>query len=166
MQMFFRFSTIIFCCLFLCSTLQAVNSPFKKKTKHKTMKFSYLPDDILGKWWSPEKDGKIEFYKKGNKYYGKLVWSNGPLAYDSKGIAKKDINNPVAAMRSQTIINSTNFKDFEYVNGKWDNGNVYDPRSGYTYSCTLWLEGKDVLKVRGYLGFSLIGKTETMTRVK
>ncbi|MEO1367538.1 MAG: DUF2147 domain-containing protein, partial [Acidobacteriota bacterium] len=48
--------------------------------------------------------------------------------------------------------------------GEWSGGTIYDPNNGKTYSCTLELEGADTLKVRGYIGVSLFGRTERWTR--
>lgn len=128
----------------------------------RVISFAYLPDDILGKWWSPDKDGQVEFYKHGGKYYGRLIWSID----DKVGKPKLDDQNPVVSMRNRRIVGADVFKDLVYQEGKYDLGVAYDARSGYTYSCTIWLEGKDVMKCRGYLGFSLLGKTVTMTRIK
>ena len=144
--------------------------PFVKKAKKRKIfanhsKEKQIPDDILGKWWSAAKDGQVLFSKKGGQYVGKLIWTDNP--YEANGQPKLDKNNPTVAMRNKNVIGMEVFKGLVYNadEKKWE-GTVYDPRSGYSYSCSLWLEGKDVLKVRGYLGFSLIGKTETMKRVK
>lgn len=48
----------------------------------------------------------------------------------------------------------------------WDDGTIMDPKNGKEYSCKIELEGQDKLKVRGYLGFSLLGRTQTWFRVK
>ena len=48
--------------------------------------------------------------------------------------------------------------------GKWTDGWVYDPESGNTYKAEMQLSGPDVLKLRGYIGISLFGRTETWTR--
>ncbi len=124
--------------------------------------FSYLPDDIIGKWWSPDKDGQVEFFKSGGKYYGRLIWSIN----DKVGKPKLDDQNPTVSMRSRRLVGAEVFKDMVYKEGEYESGTAYDARSGYTYNCTAWLEGHDVLKVRGYVGFSVLGKTVTMTRVK
>ena len=31
-------------------------------------------DQLLGVFWAPDKDGKIEMYKKNGKYFGRLIW--------------------------------------------------------------------------------------------
>lgn len=50
-------------------------------------------------------------------------------------------------------------------NNKWSNGQILDPDNGKIYSSHLTLleEGKK-LGVRGYIGFSLIGRTQEWTR--
>lgn len=48
---------------------------------------------------------------------------------------------------------------------KWSGGEIMDPKKGKTYSCKLEIieDGKK-LKVRGFLGFSLLGRTQTWER--
>jgi hypothetical protein len=48
---------------------------------------------------------------------------------------------------------------------KYSNGIVYDPDSGNTYKCKMWFDKNDVLKIRGYIGFSLLGRTVEFTKV-
>ncbi|HTF80193.1 MAG TPA: DUF2147 domain-containing protein, partial [Cytophagales bacterium] len=48
----------------------------------------------------------------------------------------------------------------------WEGGNIYDPKTGKTYSAEFTLEGNDVMKLRGYVGFTWIGRTSTWTRTK
>ena len=47
---------------------------------------------------------------------------------------------------------------------KWEDGWIYDPDSGSTYTAEMHLEGPDTLKLRGYLGISLLGQTQVWTR--
>jgi uncharacterized protein (DUF2147 family) len=51
-------------------------------------------------------------------------------------------------------------------NGKdeWEEGKIYDPVGGKTYSSYISLKDKNTIKVRGYIGFSMFGRTETWTR--
>ncbi|MDA1101294.1 MAG: DUF2147 domain-containing protein [Proteobacteria bacterium] len=48
----------------------------------------------------------------------------------------------------------------------WDNGAIYDPEDGEVHACALTLLDSDTLKLRGYVGVPLFGKTQTWTRVK
>lgn len=112
---------------------------------------------IEGEWLSAKKDARVAIYEQGGKYYGKLVWGTGG---DSK-----DIHNPNPKMRARDVVGITLLSNFEYVgNGAWAGGTIYDPREGKTYDCKMQLEGADRLKIRGYLGVSLFGRTEIWTR--
>jgi uncharacterized protein (DUF2147 family) len=47
----------------------------------------------------------------------------------------------------------------------WSDGQIYDPTSGRTYHAALSLDGPRRLRLRGYLGFQLLGRTTTWFRV-
>ena len=49
---------------------------------------------------------------------------------------------------------------------KWEDGIVYDPKSGKKYSCNIVLLDNDRLKITGYIGFSFIGRSEEWQRLK
>lgn len=112
---------------------------------------------ILGQYWSPKKDAKVEVYRKGDRYFGKFVWTQ------TEG--KKDEHNPDQALRSRLLLGSVFLKDFRYSDGKYVGGSIYDPKSGKTYQSTMWLEGKN-LKVRGFVGISALGRTELFERIQ
>jgi uncharacterized protein (DUF2147 family) len=59
------------------------------------------------------------------------------------------------------IIKGLTKEDDEYSNGK-----ILDPKNGKLYKCSISLESKDKLKVRGYIGISLIGRTQYWYRAK
>ncbi|WP_231129646.1 DUF2147 domain-containing protein [Flavobacterium sufflavum] len=106
---------------------------------------------------SEEKDVKIEIYKSGDKYFRKLIW--GKTMYEADGkTSKKDVKNKNEKLRSRNLKDLIMLKDFEYNDGVWDGGEIYDTYSGKTYSCTMKLE-KGKLNIRGYIGISLLGRT-------
>jgi len=113
---------------------------------------------IVGKWESDEKDVRMEFFKDGDQYKAKLLWGNKVVEADGK-TSKKDTQNPDKSLRSRDILGAVTCYAL-----KWDgkeeyaDGKIYDPPSGKTYTCKAWLE-KDKLHLRGYLGFSMLGKT-------
>jgi Uncharacterized protein conserved in bacteria len=115
-------------------------------------------DLILGTYWSPKKDGKIEIYKKNNKYYGKIVWGKNP---------RKDVNNPDPNLRDKDLIGLDFLTDFNYNKDdkEWVNGRIYDPKNGKIYKAYMWLENNN-LKVKGYIGVSFLGRSELFERVK
>lgn len=120
-------------------------------------------DAIVGKWLNPSGEGQIEIYKKGDKYFGKLAWLKEP---NLNGKPKADGNNPNASLKTRPLLNLEILKNFGYDDGKWTNGTIYDPKSGKTYSCNISLKSTDVMNVRGYIGISLLGRSETFKRVK
>ncbi|MFD2743405.1 MULTISPECIES: DUF2147 domain-containing protein [Sphingobacterium] len=114
-------------------------------------------DPILGKWENSSKEGRIEIYKKGDKYYGKLYWI--------KDSSKKDENNPDKNLRDRKIEGLEILTNFTKKGKVYEGGEIYDPKSGKTYSCKMTPKG-DKLEVRGFVGVSLLGRTEVFTRVK
>jgi uncharacterized protein (DUF2147 family) len=119
-------------------------------------------DDIVGIWLTAGKEpAKIQIYKSGQKYYGKIVWLKYPT---SNGKQKVDNNNPDKSKQNQPIIGLLILKDFNFDSDEWKDGTIYDPESGKTYDCNISLKDKSTLKVRGYIGISLFGRTESWTR--
>jgi uncharacterized protein (DUF2147 family) len=121
-------------------------------------------DAVLGKWLSANSEGQILIYKKENKFFGKLSWIKTPN--DDKGKPKADDHNPNKNLQSRTILGLELLKNFTFDGDNvYEDGTIYDPKSGKTYSCKMTLKG-DVLKIRGYIGISLLGRSENWTRVK
>ncbi|MCU0374456.1 MAG: DUF2147 domain-containing protein [Chitinophagaceae bacterium] len=120
--------------------------------------FSPTADAIIGRWQNAEKDGRFEIFKKDNKYYGKLIWGTGGDSLDVK--------NPNPSLRKRRVIGLLLLSDFVYEGkGKWVDGTIYDPREGKTYSCKLTLSKPGEMQVRGFVGISLLGRTEVWTRI-
>ncbi|TYP91835.1 uncharacterized protein (DUF2147 family) [Sphingobacterium allocomposti] len=120
--------------------------------------FAQNADPILGKWQNPSGEGKIEIYKKGDKYFGKLYWI--------KDANKKDEKNPDAKLRNRKIQGLEILSGFTRDGQNYSGGQIYDPKSGKTYSCKMTVKGPDKLDIRGYLGVSLLGRTETWKRIE
>ncbi|MDZ7899055.1 MAG: DUF2147 domain-containing protein [Arcicella sp.] len=89
--------------------------------------FSQKADAILGVWKNGEGTGMIQVYKKGEKFYGKLVWLKVPN--DADGKPRTDINNPEASLQSRQLKGLENLRDFVFKGGdKWEEGRIYDPQ--------------------------------------
>lgn len=117
---------------------------------------------IEGKWKTIDDETKqaksiVEIYKKGDQYYGKvsqlLIKPANPNCVDCKDDRK---NKPILGME---IIRGLKKEGDEFTGGT-----ITDPKIGKTYKCTIKREG-DNLNVRGYLGFSLLGRTQTWHKV-
>jgi uncharacterized protein (DUF2147 family) len=114
--------------------------------------------------WKTE-DAQVEIYEADGKLSGKIAALN--KEYTSDGIEKTDISNPDPAKRSRPLIGLVFMTGFTPEGpGRWDHGTVYDPKTGHTYASFLEYNGGDTLKLRGYIGISLIGRTAVWTKVK
>jgi uncharacterized protein (DUF2147 family) len=119
-------------------------------------------DDIIGVWQTPGKEpAKIEIYRSGEKYFGKIIWLKNPMENNQPRV---DGKNPDEGKRTRPIIGLVILHDFKFDDDEWDDGKIYDPESGNTYSCYISLKDKNTLKVRGYVGISLFGRTEIWKR--
>lgn len=116
--------------------------------------------DIIGKWktiddQTGEAKAVVEFYEKGGKVFGRIVNiikeedRNGRCELCSSSDPRKD-----QLVQGMTIIRNLVPKGKE-----WVDGDILDPENGKVYSCKIWIEGGDLM-VRGYVGFSLMGRTQ------
>jgi uncharacterized protein (DUF2147 family) len=114
--------------------------------------------------WKTE-DAEIEIFEVDGKLNGKIAALN--KQYTSDGIEKTDISNPDPAKRSRPLIGMIFMSGFTPGGiGRWDHGTIYDPKTGNTYASFLEYNGGETLKLRGYIGISLIGRTTVWTKVK
>lgn len=120
-------------------------------------------DDIIGIWLTGGKEpAKIQVYKTGEVFYGKIIWIKNQT---ENGKQRMDGNNPDKVKRNNPIIGLVMLTGFKFDGDEeWKGGDIYDPESGKTYSSYMYLKDKNTLKVRGYVGISLFGRTETWTR--
>jgi uncharacterized protein (DUF2147 family) len=124
---------------------------------------SQSSSDVVGKWYTENKETVIKIYKSGDKYYGKIVWLKEPK--EDNGKMKKDKNNPKKSKRSQTLVGLVLLKGFVYQgDGEWAEGTIYDPENGKTYKARIRLKGKNKLDIRGYVGVPAFGRSTVWTR--
>ncbi|MBV8854296.1 MAG: DUF2147 domain-containing protein [Sinobacteraceae bacterium] len=76
-----------------------------------------------------------------------------------------DVHNPDEKLRGRPLCGLRIGQDFKQIDAQHaEGGHIYDPKSGRTYSGSMTAEGNS-LRLRGYLGIKLLGRTETWTRV-
>jgi len=123
-------------------------------------------DAIVGFWKTGDGKAVVEIYKQSSKYYGKIVWLAEPKD-PATGQPKVDKKNEDANLRNRPLIGLVNLRDFEFIKSKlWENGKIYDPKSGEDYSCNIKMIDNNTLEVRGYVGISAFGRTDTWKRQK
>ena len=121
------------------------------------------PDEIIGTWETDTRDAKMEVYKNGEVYFGKLLWGDKIVESDGK-TSKRDSKNPDENLRTRNIIGIVNLTGLQFQDGEYINGKIYDPPSGKTYDCKAWIQDKQ-LHLRGFIGFSLLGRTAIWHRL-
>jgi uncharacterized protein (DUF2147 family) len=76
-----------------------------------------------------------------------------------------DVHNPAVKLRGRPLCGLRVGQGFTQTDSQHaDGGHVYDPKSGRTYSGSMTAEG-NTLKLRGYLGIKLLGRSETWIRI-
>lgn len=119
--------------------------------------------EVTGWWFDQSGQAGIRIERCGDRLCGTIRWLREPLA-PSGGI-RTDIHNDDPARRGQPICGLQilgNFRPDEP--GEWVGGWIYNPEDGETYKSTMRLTEAGTLRVRGYVGISLLGKSQTWTR--
>ncbi len=126
--------------------------------------FSYSQSyNIEGDWYTENNNAIIKIYKDGNTLSGKITWMKTPN--DENGNPKTDPENPDEKLKSRKRLGMIMMYNFSYdEEEQWDDGEIYDPESGNTYSGIITMTSKNKLDLRGYVGISWFGRTSQWTR--
>ena len=121
-------------------------------------------DRVLGVWMESTGKAKVKISKIGSKYFGKIVWLKEPTDPETKA-PKTDKNNPNTELQGVKLKGLRIFKDFVYAGDDlWNQGTIYDSRKGKTYDCKITMKDINTLEIRGFVGISLIGRSDIWTR--
>ncbi len=124
-----------------------------------------IGQSVLGVWKTiDDKTGEpkshVKIYKKDGKVFGRVVKLLPKATTSTCDGCPGDKN-------GKSLLDVDILWDLEADDdGVWDDGKIVDPANGKVYSCKISLDTKDKLKVRGYLGFSLFGRTQMWYRVQ
>lgn len=109
--------------------------------------------------WETKTGGYVQIYQDGDTWNGRVVGS-------SDGVARYDENNPDESKRDRRLLGVTVLRDLKYAGDQtWEDGSIYSPDNGKTYSAKARLTDPDTLEARGYIGVSLLGRSQTWHRV-
>lgn len=118
---------------------------------------------IFGKWKTIDDEtgkekGIVEIFERNGKIFGRIIdiLDIEHKHHKCEKCEGEDNNKPILGL---TIIKGMKKNGNEYEGGK-----VLDPKNGKSYQCKISLEGKDKLIVRGYIGISLFGRSQTWVR--
>ncbi|MBT0608183.1 DUF2147 domain-containing protein [Aequorivita echinoideorum] len=125
---------------------------------------SVVAQDVTGKWKTiddetGEAKSIIEIYKKDGKVYGKIVEILDPAKQ------KAVCSECTGSDKGKPIMGMVILKGLTKDGSEYNDGTITDPTSGKVYKSYIELEGENKLKVRGYIGFSLLGRTQYWQRV-
>jgi uncharacterized protein (DUF2147 family) len=120
--------------------------------------------EITGKWKTiDDKSGEtksiIEIFEKNGTFFGKVVEIFNKKKRDAlcEKCVEPDKNKPVLGM---VII-----KNMKKNKAVYEDGTITDPENGKMYSCSITPK-KNKLEVRGYLGISMFGRSQTWEKVE
>lgn len=130
-----------------------------------TISYTANAQTIFGKWHSfndetQKIESVIEVYEKDGQAFAKIIEIKNPdrksaVCDTCKGSKK---NKPILGME---ILSGLKKKDDE-----WSGGKILDPKNGKEYKCYIKLVEDNKLKIRGYIGFSLLGRTAFWQRAE
>ena len=107
----------------------------------------------------PKSGGYLQIYQNNGEWIGTAVGS-------ASGKPRFDPNNPDKSKRGRRLLGVTLLHGLEYKgDGEYGGGQIYDPDNGKTYKAKATMQGPDTLDARGYIGFSLFGKSQTWHRI-
>ena len=130
-----------------------------------TLLFITLPAraDVSGVWSTVEGKSHVKIEPCGDKMCGKIVWLKEPLTADK--IDKTDMKNEDPKLQGRKILGLPLLEGFvKEDKNEWDDGTIYNPEDGKTYSSSMTLADPNTLEVKGCVLFFC--KTQTWTRVQ
>lgn len=130
-----------------------------------TITISINAQTIFGKWHSKNDDtGKvdsvIEVYEKDGKAFAKIIEVKDPKRQDAVCTECEGEN------KGKRILGLNILTGLEKDDDEWSGGTILDPRNGKVYKCYIELVKANKLKIRGYIGFSMFGKTAYWERAE
>lgn len=127
--------------------------------------FIISAQSILGNWETIDdvtknKKSIVEIYEQDGKIYAKITKLLTP-GDENKICDQCEGDNKDKPVKGMIIIDGLTEDGDE-----WNGGKILDPKTGKIYKCYITLEEDNKLKVRGYIGFSLIGRTQYWYRME
>ena len=114
---------------------------------------------ITGIWATENNEAHVEVCKQDGEIFGRFVrFMHEP---PHGGL---DLKNPNPSRRHQPLVGTFFIRNFEFENGKWRHGRIYNPDNGREYKADLELT-EGILNVRGWIGFRWLGRTVQWIRI-
>jgi len=119
--------------------------------------------NAIGHWQIVNSDGtpggKAETYLENGRLFGRVTEAR-------PGRTPRDVCDKCSGeYKNQLILGMVFLRNFHAEGDNWVDGSVVDPENGKEYKGKIWAVGKDSLHMRGYIGISLLGRTESWVRI-
>ena len=124
-------------------------------------------DAIVGKWMSTENNVMVEVYKLNEDFKAKILWFNDTDDKSKPYTIRLDEKNPDKSLRNRKLLGLEVLQGLTYNSqeDRWENGEIYDAKSGKTWSASVWITDDHFLKVRGFWHFEFLGETKKFRRI-
>jgi uncharacterized protein (DUF2147 family) len=124
---------------------------------------------VIGVWTVQSGDARVEISATdAGVLNGQIIWlrePNYPAGDAEEGKPKRDRNNPDVSKQNDPLLGLKLLKSFTLAEENlWKGGKIYDPKNGKEYSCKMTLVDHNTLEVRGFIGISLLGRTDVWKR--
>ncbi len=119
--------------------------------------------NAIGRWQVVNSDGtsggQVETYLVNGKLFGRVTQVR-------PGRTPRDVCDKCSGeYKNQLILGMVLMRNFHPDGDDWVDGTVVDPENGKEYKGKIWAVGKDNLHMRGFIGISLFGRTESWVRI-
>jgi len=119
--------------------------------------------NAIGHWQVVNSDGspggKVDTYLENGKLFGRV-------SEVRPGRTPQDLCDKCSGeYKNQPILGMVIMRNFQPAGEDWADGTVVDPENGKEYKGKIWAVGKDALRMRGFVGISLLGRTENWVRI-
>jgi len=119
--------------------------------------------NAIGHWQVVNSDGSpgghVDTYLVDGKLFGRVTEVR-------PGRTPRDVCDKCSGeYKNQLILGMILMRNFRQQGDDWVDGTVVDPENGKEYKGKIWAVGKDTLRMRGYIGISLLGRTESWVRL-
>jgi uncharacterized protein (DUF2147 family) len=123
--------------------------------------------DIVGVWQTrgdngEEAESDIKIWNDNGEYKAKIIKVYDKESQNNRCTeCDKDDPRYNQKIEGMTIL----YKMKKTGDNEWTKGKILDPENGSIYDCKMWLEGGKLV-IRGYIGFSLLGRSQKWVRLE
>ncbi len=117
---------------------------------------------VNGFWLTENHSAIVELHSCGQRTCGRFAW----LKDEEGGQISRDFHNHDPALRDRLICNLQFISDFTAIDSThYEDGDIYNPEDGLTYSADMTVMDHETLKIHGYVLLPILGQGEIWKRV-